>query len=100
MKRKIKISEEYHFINVLDENIFQGCKVARLQNRGLFLVEDMRMKRERSAKRRMESAKCRPINDNLASENVVKKWTQRYRNWDQVLNQLIVLYGERLTAYL
>ena len=26
----------------------------------------------------------------LASENVVKKWTQRYRNWDQVLNQLIV----------
>ena len=36
----------------------------------------------------------------LASENVVKKWTQRYRNWDQVLNQLIVLYGERLTAYL
>lgn len=36
----------------------------------------------------------------LASENVVKKWTQRYRNWDQVLNQLIVLYGERLTNYL
>lgn len=36
----------------------------------------------------------------LASENVVKKWTQRYRNWDQVLNQLIVLYGERITAYL
>ena len=33
----------------------------------------------------------------LASENVVRKWTQRYRNWDQVLNQLIVLYGERLT---
>ena len=65
MKRKIKISEKYHFINVLDENIFQGCKVARLQNRGLFLVEDMRMKRERSAKRRMESAKCRPINDNI-----------------------------------
>ena len=36
----------------------------------------------------------------LASENVVKKWTQRYRNWDQVLNQLIVLYGERITNYL
>ena len=36
----------------------------------------------------------------LASGNVVKKWTQRYRNWDQVLNQLIVLYGERLTPYL
>ena len=36
----------------------------------------------------------------LASGNVVKKWTQRYRNWDQVLNQLIVLYGDRLTRYL
>ena len=36
----------------------------------------------------------------LASGNVVKKWTQRYRNWDQVLNQMIVLYGERLTQYL
>lgn len=36
----------------------------------------------------------------LASGNVIKKWTQRYRNWDQVLNQLIVLYGERLTNYL
>ncbi len=35
----------------------------------------------------------------LASENVIKKWTQRYRNWDQVLNQLIVLYGERLSQY-
>ena len=36
----------------------------------------------------------------LASENVVKKWTQRYRNCDQVLNQSIVLYEERLTNYL
>ena len=36
----------------------------------------------------------------LASQNVAKKWTQRYRNWDQVLNQLTVLYGERLTEYL
>ena len=36
----------------------------------------------------------------LASENIVKKWTQRYRNWAQVLNQLIVLFGERLTCYL
>ena len=36
----------------------------------------------------------------LASRNVTKKWTQRYRNWDQVLNQLIILYDERLTAYL
>ena len=36
----------------------------------------------------------------LASQNVAKKWTQRYRNWDQVLNQLTVLFGERLTEYL
>lgn len=36
----------------------------------------------------------------LASENIRKKWTQRYRNWDQVLNQLIVLYNERLIPYL
>ena len=36
----------------------------------------------------------------LASGNVVKKWTQRYRNWDRVLNQLTILYGERLTQYL
>ena len=71
MKRKIKISEKYHFINVLDENIFQGCKLVRLQNRALFLVEDMRMKRERSAKRRMESAKCRPINDNIKEKKFV-----------------------------
>ena len=36
----------------------------------------------------------------LASLNVAKKWTQRYRNWDQVIGQLTVLYGERLTQYL
>lgn len=36
----------------------------------------------------------------LASGNVTKKWTQRYRNWDQVLSQLILLYPERLTPYL
>ena len=36
----------------------------------------------------------------LASGNIVKKWTQRYRNWDRVLNQLTVLYGERLAQYL
>lgn len=37
----------------------------------------------------------------LASENVVKKWTQRYRNRNnKVLNQLIVLYNDRLIQYL
>lgn len=33
--------------------------------------KDMRMKRERSAKRRMESAKCRPINDNIKEKKFV-----------------------------
>ena len=36
----------------------------------------------------------------LASGNITQKWTQRYRNWDQVLGQLIILYEERLTPYL
>ena len=36
----------------------------------------------------------------LASGNITRKWTQRYRNWDQVLSQLVILYGERLTQYL
>ena len=29
----------------------------------------------------------------LVSQNVTKKCTQRYQNWDQILNQLIILYG-------
>jgi len=33
----------------------------------------------------------------LASKNIVKKWTQRYRNWDLVLSQLIILYDERIS---
>jgi len=36
----------------------------------------------------------------LASMNVMKKWTQRYRNWDQVLSQLIIMYQGRLEQYL
>lgn len=36
----------------------------------------------------------------LASQNVKKKWTQRYRNWDLVLSQLTLLYPERLGQYL
>jgi putative transposase len=36
----------------------------------------------------------------LASMNVIKKWTQRYKNWDQVLSQLLIMYGERLERYL
>lgn len=36
----------------------------------------------------------------LSGQNVMKKWTQRYRNWDLVLSQLVVLYGDRLIKYL
>lgn len=35
----------------------------------------------------------------LACVNVMKKWTQRYRNWDKVLSQLDIMYGERLERY-
>lgn len=36
----------------------------------------------------------------LASMNVMKKWTQRYKNWDRVLNQLIIMFEGRLDPYL
>lgn len=36
----------------------------------------------------------------LASMNVIKKWTQRYRNWDKVLSQLIIMFGDRICKYL
>jgi transposase-like protein len=36
----------------------------------------------------------------LSAQNIMKKWTQRYRNWDLVISQLILLYPERLQPYL
>ena len=36
----------------------------------------------------------------LASQNIMKKWTMRYRNWDLVLSQLIILYPDRIQPYL
>lgn len=36
----------------------------------------------------------------LASRNVVKKWSQRYRNWDQVLNQLMILFEDQIIPYM
>lgn len=36
----------------------------------------------------------------LTTQNVKKKWTQRYRNWDLVLSQLVILYGDRVNQYL
>lgn len=36
----------------------------------------------------------------LISQNVTKKWTQRYTNWDLVLGQLLIVYGKRLERYM
>jgi len=36
----------------------------------------------------------------LASQNVMKKWTQRYRNWDLILNQLIIFFEGRIESHL
>lgn len=36
----------------------------------------------------------------LASQNVIKKWTIRYRNWDMVLNQLMIFFEGRIEPYL
>jgi len=36
----------------------------------------------------------------LASQNVVKKWTQRYKNWDLILNQLTIFFEGRIEQHL
>jgi transposase-like protein len=36
----------------------------------------------------------------LSSMNVLKKWTQRYRNWDMVLSQLSIFFDNRIAQYL
>lgn len=36
----------------------------------------------------------------LASRNVMKKWTQRYKNWDRVLSQLVIQYPGRIENYI
>ena len=36
----------------------------------------------------------------LASQNVVKKWTQRYKNWDLILNQLTIFFDGRIEPHL
>lgn len=36
----------------------------------------------------------------LSSMNIMKKWTQRQKNWDLVLNQLIVYYEDRVKPYI
>jgi len=36
----------------------------------------------------------------LDTIKVTKKWTMRYQNWDMVINQLSILFNDRLTPYL
>lgn len=36
----------------------------------------------------------------LASINVMKKWTQRHKNWDRLLNQLVIMFEGQLEQYL
>lgn len=71
MKRKIKIDEKHHFISAFDRCHCQDCKAATLQNKKLFLTENIDAGAGKSAKRRMESAKCRPINDTILKEKTV-----------------------------
>lgn len=35
----------------------------------------------------------------LATQDITKKWTRRYDNWDLVINQLSIMYGDRITKY-
>ena len=36
----------------------------------------------------------------LATQEVVRKWTQRVREWNSILAQLAIHFGERVTQYL
>lgn len=36
----------------------------------------------------------------LVSKNVIKKWTYRYRNWDIIINQLMIFFEGRIESYL
>ena len=66
------------------------------------IIEGLNRQSRKGTKTKREFPSDRPLEKMLylASGNVTKKWTQRYRNWDQVLSQLILLYPERLTPYL
>ena len=35
----------------------------------------------------------------LASNNITKKWTMRYRDWDAVLSQLSIMFGNKAAGY-
>ena len=36
----------------------------------------------------------------LSSRNIVKKWTQRYRGWDKVLNHLMIMFEDQVVQYI
>lgn len=36
----------------------------------------------------------------LASQNVMKKWSRRYKNWDYIFNQLVIYFEGRIEPYL
>lgn len=36
----------------------------------------------------------------LRTMDIVKKWTRSVHNWSQVLNQLVIIYGERMSKFL
>lgn len=36
----------------------------------------------------------------LASQNTIKKWTQRYKNWDLIINQLSIFFENRVNIHL
>ncbi len=36
----------------------------------------------------------------LSSENVKKKWSLRYKNWDLVFNQLMIFFKDRIKDYI
>ena len=31
----------------------------------------------------------------LASQNITKKWTQRYKNWDIVISRLVIIHNQK-----
>lgn len=35
----------------------------------------------------------------LATQNITKRWIRRYDNWDLVMNQLTIIYGDRIRKY-
>lgn len=35
----------------------------------------------------------------LASQKIVERWTQRCRNWDVVLSQLLIIFDDRISAW-